>query len=96
MNGGQSWQQISPDLTRPTFEVPASVGKYRNEETAKPTQRGVIYAVAPSPLDINRIWAGHGRRPNPSHPDGGKKWNEITPPNMTAVPEGLDHRRQPL
>ena len=29
-NGGQSWQQISPDLTRPTFEVPASVGKYRN------------------------------------------------------------------
>jgi photosystem II stability/assembly factor-like uncharacterized protein len=27
MNGGQSGQQISPDLTRPTFEVPASVGK---------------------------------------------------------------------
>ncbi|MCU1334365.1 MAG: hypothetical protein JWM08_3357, partial [Candidatus Angelobacter sp.] len=58
MNGGQSWQQISPDLTRPTFEVPASVGKYRTEETAKPTPRGVIYSVAPSPLDINRIWAG--------------------------------------
>ena len=58
MDSGQSWQQISPDLTRPTFEVPASVGKFRNEETAKPTPRGVIYAVAPSPLDINRIWAG--------------------------------------
>jgi photosystem II stability/assembly factor-like uncharacterized protein len=84
MNGGQSWQQISPDLTRPTFEVPASVGKYRNEETAKPTQRGVIYAVAPSPLDINRIWAGTDDGRIHLTLDGGKKWNEVTPPNMTA------------
>ncbi len=84
MNGGQSWQQISPDLTRPTFEVPASVGKFRNEETAKPTQRGVIYAVAPSPLDINRIWAGTDDGRIHLTLDGGKKWNEVTPPNMTA------------
>jgi len=84
MNGGQSWQQISPDLTRPTFEVPASVGKYRNEETAKPTQRGVIYAVAPSPLDINRIWAGTDDGRVHLTTNGGAKWNEVTPPNMTA------------
>jgi photosystem II stability/assembly factor-like uncharacterized protein len=84
MNGGQSWEQISPDLTRPTFEVPASVGKYRNEETAKPTQRGVIYAVAPSPLDINRIWAGTDDGRIHLTLDGGKKWNEVTPPTMTA------------
>jgi photosystem II stability/assembly factor-like uncharacterized protein len=83
MNSGQSWQQISPDLTRPTFEVPASVGKYRNEETAKATPRGVIYAVAPSPLDINRIWAGTDDGRIHLTTDGGKKWNEITPPNMT-------------
>ncbi|HEV7521190.1 MAG TPA: glycoside hydrolase, partial [Candidatus Angelobacter sp.] len=83
MNGGQSWQQISPDLTRPTFEVPASVGKYRTEETAKPTPRGVIYSVAPSPLDINRIWAGTDDGRMHFTTDGGKKWNEITPPNMT-------------
>ena len=84
MNGGQSWQQISPDLTRSTFEVPVSVGKYRNEETAKPTPRGVIYAVAPSPLDINRIWAGTDDGRIHLTLDGGKKWNEVTPPNMTA------------
>jgi photosystem II stability/assembly factor-like uncharacterized protein len=84
MDSGQSWQQISPDLTRPTFEVPASVGKFRNEETAKPTPRGVIYAVAPSPLDINRIWAGTDDGRIHLTLDGGKKWNEITPPNMTA------------
>ena len=75
-NGGQSWKQISPDLTRKTFDVPASVGKYRTEETAKPTQRGVIYAVAPSPLDINRIWAGTDDGRIHLTTDGGKKWNE--------------------
>ena len=57
-DGGQNWKQISPDLTRKTFEIPASVGKFRSQPTAQPRQRGVIYTVAPSPLDKNRIWAG--------------------------------------
>jgi photosystem II stability/assembly factor-like uncharacterized protein len=83
MNGGQSWEQISPDLTRATFEVPASVGKYRDQETAKATQRGVIYSVAPSPLDINRIWAGTDDGRIHLTTDGGAHWTEITPPNMT-------------
>ena len=48
-DGGQIWQQVSPDLTRKTFEIPASVGKFRSEPTAQTRQRGVIYTVAPSP-----------------------------------------------
>src|ERR1700730_15006227 len=52
-DGGQHWTQISPDLTRKTFEVPASVGKFRSQPSAQPRQRGVIYAVAPSPLEKN-------------------------------------------
>ncbi|HKD78452.1 MAG TPA: glycoside hydrolase [Candidatus Angelobacter sp.] len=83
MNAGQSWQQISPDLTRATFEVPASVGKYRDQETAKPIQRGVIYAVAPSPLDINRIWAGTDDGRIHVTTDGGAHWTEVTPSSMT-------------
>lgn len=83
MNGGRSWQQISPDLTRKTFEVPATVGKYRSEGTAKPTQRGVIYAVAPSPLDINRIWAGTDDGLIHLTLDGGKTWKDVTPKGMT-------------
>jgi photosystem II stability/assembly factor-like uncharacterized protein len=83
MNGGQSWQQISPDLTRTTFDVPANIGKYRDQESAKPTQRGVIYSVAPSPLDINRIWAGTDDGRIHLTTDGGAHWTEITPPNMT-------------
>jgi photosystem II stability/assembly factor-like uncharacterized protein len=82
-DGGKNWQQISPDLTRKTFEVPATVGKYRNEQSAQPTQRGVIYAVAVSPLDGKRIWAGTDDGQIQLTTDGGKTWSNITPPNMT-------------
>jgi photosystem II stability/assembly factor-like uncharacterized protein len=83
-DGGQNWQQISPDLTRKTFEVPASVGKYRSEPTAQATQRGVIYAVAPSPLEINRIWAGTDDGLIHLTTDGGKNWVNVTPPQLSA------------
>jgi photosystem II stability/assembly factor-like uncharacterized protein len=82
-DGGRSWEQISPDLTRKTFDLPASIGKFRSEKTAEATQRGVIYAVAPSPLDINRIWAGTDDGLIHLTTDGGKNWTNVTPPNMT-------------
>jgi photosystem II stability/assembly factor-like uncharacterized protein len=81
-DAGRSWKQISPDLTRKTWDVPASVGIFSSE--VKPTQRGVIYAVGPSPLDINRIWAGTDDGLLWLTTDGGKNWNNITPPTLTA------------
>lgn len=85
-DGGRSWQQISSDLTRKTFDVPDNVGKFRTETTAQPAQRGVIYAVAPSPLEINRIWAGTDDGLIHLTTDGGKNWKDITPPAMKAKP----------
>ncbi len=38
--------------------VPANVGKYIGSEAARPSQRGVIYTIAPSYRDENTIWAG--------------------------------------
>ena len=81
-DGGNNWQQISPDLTRKDWEIPANVGKYRNEPTAKPSQRGVIYAVAPSPLDVNRIWAGTDDGLIHITVDGGLHWKDVTPPQQ--------------
>ena len=82
-DGGQSWTQISPDLTRKTWDVPASVGKYKDEPSAKPSQRGVIYAVAPSYVDANVIWAGTDDGLIHMTADGGLHWADVTPPQLT-------------
>ena len=81
-NGGQSWQQISPDLSRKTWEIPANIGKYRDSDTAKPAQRGVIYTVAPSYLDVNCIWAGTDDGLIHVTVDGGLHWNDVTPQDL--------------
>jgi hypothetical protein len=63
--------------------VPASVGIYSSEPSAKFTQRGVIYAVEPSPKDINLIWAGTDDGQIQVTRNGGKGWINVTPQNMT-------------
>jgi hypothetical protein len=79
VNGGQSWKAISPDLARSTWEVPKNVGSWIGTPEAKPTKRGVVYALAPSPVDSATIWAGtddgliHVTRNN------GKAWTDVTP-----------------
>ena len=83
-DGGQSWTQMSPDLTRKTWEVPATVGVFRSEQSAQPKQRGVIYALAPSPLDISRIWAGTDDGLIWLTTDGGANWSNITPLQLSA------------
>ena len=80
--GGQQWEAISPDLTRKTWEVPLNVGKYRASEAAKPAQRGVIYTVAPSPIDIGLIWAGTDDGLIHVTRDGGRTWTDVTPPPL--------------
>jgi photosystem II stability/assembly factor-like uncharacterized protein len=77
---GTNWTQISPDLTRKTWTIPASVGKYADKIQA--TQRGVIYAVAPSFRDIDRIWAGTDDGLIHITRDGGKTWNDVTPKQL--------------
>src|SRR6188474_344644 len=79
-DGGKSWTAISPDLTRKTWTAPPNVGKYRGTEEAKATQRGVVYAIAPSPLDGNRIWAGTDDGLIHLTTDGGATWTDVTPP----------------
>ena len=83
-DGGRNWSEISPDLTRKTWEVPASVGKFRDQPSAQSRQRGVIYAIAPSPLDKNRIWAGTDDGLIHLTTDGGKNWRDVTPPQIAA------------
>ena len=83
-NGGVSWEIISPDLSREKPEVPASIGVFRRPEMATQPRRGVIYALAPSPKDINVIWAGTDDGLIHITKDGGKTWNNVTPPAIDS------------
>jgi len=66
--------------------VPANVGVYKDSPQAKPRQRGVIYALAPSPLDINLIWAGTDDGLIHVTADGGRTWTDVTPPALRDRP----------
>jgi photosystem II stability/assembly factor-like uncharacterized protein len=81
---GMNWKQISPDLTRETWELPPSVEDYKDSPNARVTRRGVIYALGLSPLDVNRIWAGTDDGLIWNTTDGGAHWNNITPPALKA------------
>jgi photosystem II stability/assembly factor-like uncharacterized protein len=81
-DGGNSWEQVSPDLTRKTLEVPDTIGKYRSQVTTQPPTARVIYAVAPSPLDVNLIWAGTDDGLIHRTTDGGKNWTDVTPKQL--------------
>jgi photosystem II stability/assembly factor-like uncharacterized protein len=82
VDGGQHWDQISPDLTRETWEVPANVGVYRGSPEAAVTRRGVVYTIAPSPRDERVIWAGTDDGLIHVTRDGGARWQNVTPPAL--------------
>ncbi len=81
---GDHWEKISPDLSRPNYELPASIGKYKEDATKQAHQRGVIYTVAPSPVEIRRIWCGTDDGLIHLTTDGGKSWDNVTPPNISV------------
>ena len=83
-DGGNSWETISPDLTRESWDVPASVGIYTTDELKKMPRRGVIYTIAPSYKDINTIWTGTDDGYIQLTHDGGKTWKNVTPPEITS------------
>ena len=79
-DGGVTWLQISPDLTRTTWEVPASVGKYSDQ--VQVTQRGVIYTIGASPLSANFLWVGTDDGLIHRSTNGGLTWINVTPPQI--------------
>jgi len=79
-DAAHSWTPISPDLTRQSWAVPANAGKYASSVT--PTAMGSITALAPSPLDVNVLWAGTGDGVIQVTTNGGVKWTDVTPPQI--------------
>ena len=81
-DGGKNWKEVSPDLSRETWELPAVVEGYKDSPAAKATRRGVIYALGLSPLDGNRMWAGTDDGLIWTTEDAGAHWTNVTPPAL--------------
>ena len=83
-DGARTWTQISGDLTRPDPGVPPSVDPVTATDTDRNGRRGVIYAVAPSPLQAGTIWLGTDDGLMHITTDTGKTWRDITPPAVSS------------
>jgi len=82
--GGDGWDVISPDLTRESYELPATLGIFAPMDPEKGRHRGVIYAIGPSFKTANTIWVGTDDGLAHLTRDGGKNWKNVTPPQLTA------------
>jgi photosystem II stability/assembly factor-like uncharacterized protein len=82
-SGGHSWDIISPDLTRQTYDVPPSYAMYTAGNLDRARNRGVIYTVAPSFRSVNTIWTGSDDGFIQLTRDGGKTWANVTPSALT-------------
>jgi len=81
-NEGQSWERISPDLTRHDAKtLVASGGPITKDNTGVETY-AVIFTIAPSFQDANTIWTGSDDGLVHVTQDGGKNWANVTPPDL--------------
>jgi photosystem II stability/assembly factor-like uncharacterized protein len=84
LDGGLHWETISPDLTgaKAQTEGKSPEGPPTVENA---TQRGygVVFTIAPSPLNADLIWAGSDTGLIHVTRDGGKTWKDVTPKGIT-------------
>ena len=83
-NEGQSWQKVSPDLTRhDPSTMEASGGPITLDQTGVETY-ATIFTLAPSPKDGEVIWTGSDDGVVHVSRDGGRNWTNVTPPDLPA------------
>ncbi|HEY6370475.1 MAG TPA: hypothetical protein VIX37_07845 [Candidatus Sulfotelmatobacter sp.] len=90
-DGGLHWTAISPDLTGSTNEQlsspstgPQAARVPPTLESAKRAGYGVVFTIAPSPLNRDLIWAGSDTGLIHVTRDGGKNWKDVTPPGLAV------------
>jgi photosystem II stability/assembly factor-like uncharacterized protein len=81
-NGGQSWQQISPDLT---YNDPSTTGDSGGPITKDQTSieyYATVFSIAPSGVNKSWIWAGSDDGKVWFTSKGGGTWHNVTPPGL--------------
>ncbi|MCY7377495.1 MAG: hypothetical protein LH472_16175 [Pyrinomonadaceae bacterium] len=82
MDEGQSWQSISPDLTRNDKSKQGTSGGAITQDNTSVEYYCTIFALAESPIQPGVIWAGSDDGLVHVTRDGGKNWDNVTPKGM--------------
>ncbi len=86
-NGGQSWDVISPDLTRNDRSRMGLSGGLTGDNIGV-EYAGVVFGIAESPVEPGLIWAGTNDGLLHLTRDGGATWTDVTG-NMPGLPEWI-------
>jgi photosystem II stability/assembly factor-like uncharacterized protein len=81
-NGGESWEKISPDLTRHDPKTLGHSGGPITGDMNGPEIYAVVFALGPGKRNVNVIWAGSDDGLVHVTRDGGKSWQNVTPKEM--------------
>ncbi|HVF88425.1 MAG TPA: glycosyl hydrolase [Blastocatellia bacterium] len=81
-NEGQTWEVISPDLTRNDKSKQGSSGGPITKDNTSVEYYDTIFTVMESPVQKGVIWAGTDDGLVQVTRDGGKSWENVTPKNM--------------
>jgi len=81
-NEGQSWEIISPDLTRNDPKTLESSGGPITKDNTGVEYYGTIFAATESPFEKDLIWTGSDDGLVHVSKDGGKNWLNVTPKIM--------------
>jgi photosystem II stability/assembly factor-like uncharacterized protein len=81
-NEGQSWQAISPDLTRNDKSKQVSSGGPITKDNTSVEYYCTIFAALESPLEKDLLWCGSDDGVLHVSRDGGKSWEKVTPPDL--------------
>ncbi len=81
-NEGQSFEVISPDLTRNDPETLKASGGPITKDNTGVEYYGTIFAAVESPFEKDLIWTGSDDGLVHITKDGGKNWTNVTPKKM--------------
>jgi photosystem II stability/assembly factor-like uncharacterized protein len=84
-DGGNSWQVISPDLTR-NDKSRQQISGGLTPDNIGVEYAGTVFAIAESPKEAGVIWAGTNDGLVQITRDGGKNWSNVTK-NIPNLPE---------
>ncbi|RMH22435.1 MAG: glycosyl hydrolase [Acidobacteria bacterium] len=79
---GQSWQEISPDLTRNDKSTQGPSGGPITKDNTSVEYYGTIFAALESPHEAGVLWTGSDDGLIHLSRDGGTTWSNVTPPEL--------------